>query len=241
MVQIRSRTVTAAVVWTGAAVFALSLGWFLYSYLIRFARPAPDDDGLRPILANVALFTVFAGHHSAVARAGVKAALRRRVPVEIERSLYTWTASLLFILVCACWQPVPGVWYELEGVWAIAGYAVQAIGLLLTARGAAAVDALDLAGVRPMLDAAHGHEPRHVPLETRGLYGFVRHPLYLAWALFVFGAPLMTATRGTFAVVSTAYLMLAIPWEERGLVQVFGSRYEAYRQQVRWRMIPFVY
>ena len=241
MVQMRRRVVTASFVWTGAAVFSLSLGWFLYSYLIRFGRPVAGGADPLVVLVNVALFTAFAAHHSALARSGIKSALRRHVPPGIERSLYTWTASLLFIAVCAFWRPVPGMWYELHGVWAIAGYGAQALGLALTARGGAAVDALDLAGVRPMLHAAHGSEPRHVPLETRGLYGFVRHPLYFAWALFVFGAPVMTATRGTFAVVSTLYLMLAIPWEERSLVEVFGERYEEYRRRVRWRMIPFIY
>ena len=32
--------------------------------------------------------------------------------------------------------------------------------------------------------------PRHVALETGGLYGFVRHPLYFAWVLMVLGPPL---------------------------------------------------
>ena len=51
----------------------------------------------------------------------------------------------------------------------------------------------------------------------------------------------MTGTRAAFAIISTVYLMLAIPWEERGLVATFGPQYEAYRQRVRTRMIPFVY
>ena len=62
----------------------------------------------------------------------------------------------------------------------------------------------------------------HVPLQTRGFYGFVRHPVYFAWVLMVFGAPHMTMTRLTFAVMSTAYLAIAIPFEERGLLDVFG-------------------
>jgi protein-S-isoprenylcysteine O-methyltransferase Ste14 len=41
--------------------------------------------------------------------------------------------------------------------------------------------------------------------------------------------------------VSTAYLALAIPWEERALVRTFGSEYEAYRRKTRWRMLPGVY
>jgi len=51
----------------------------------------------------------------------------------------------------------------------------------------------------------------------------------------------MTGTRAVFALVSTLYLAVAIPWEERSLVQVFGSDYERYRGTVRWRMIPFLY
>ncbi len=88
---------------------------------------------------------------------------------------------------------------------------------------------------------AHGPDRSNPPLTTRGLYAFVRHPLYFAWTLFVFGAPTMTGTRASFAIVSTAYLMIAIPWEERGLVATFGQQYEDYRRRVKTRMIPWVY
>ena len=111
----------------------------------------------------------------------------------------------------------------------------------LTIQSSAALGMLDLAGVAPLATARRGEPPAHVPLETGGLYEFVRHPLYFAWALFVFAAPEMTATRALFAVVSTSYLAIAIPWEERSLISTFGSEYEAYRRRVRWRMIPGVY
>jgi protein-S-isoprenylcysteine O-methyltransferase Ste14 len=35
--------------------------------------------------------------------------------------------------------------------------------------------------------------------------------------------------------------MLAIPLEERGLVQTFGADYVRYRERVRYRMIPGLY
>jgi protein-S-isoprenylcysteine O-methyltransferase Ste14 len=57
----------------------------------------------------------------------------------------------------------------------------------------------------------------------------------------VFGAAHMTGDRLAFAVTSSMYLFIAIPWEERSLVSTFGKQYEDYQHQVRWRVVPFVY
>jgi protein-S-isoprenylcysteine O-methyltransferase Ste14 len=230
-------TAAGLVAWTGAGLFLLSLLWFGYQYLSGFdSLPARLPAGAA-ITCDVALFSIFALHHSALARTGGKRLILRLAPPELERSIYTWTASLLFIGVCTFWQHVPGVVHILDGPWRVAGYGVQVVGLVLTVDSSRRLGVLDLAGVRQ----ATGAPERHPSLETDGVYGFVRHPLYFAWALMVFGAPSMTATRATFAIVSTGYLALAIPWEERGLVAAFGAQYESYRRKVRWRMIPGVY
>ena len=231
------------VAWIGAGLFAWSLGWFLYCYLIRYGRPAASDAVLFPLLVDVFLFSAFALHHSVLARNGIKRTIRRAVPAGLERSLYTWTASLLFLGVCTWWRPVPGVLYQLDGGWRAGAWAIQALAVVLTLRASSALDILDLAGVRDV-QRSEGDRPveRDTPqLTTRGLYGIVRHPLYFAWSLFVFASPTMTGTRAAFAVISTAYLVVAIPWEERGLIETFGPEYERYRRQVPARMIPFLY
>jgi methanethiol S-methyltransferase len=245
--------------WGGAAAFAASLAFFLYSYLVRFGRPAAGSSLVAPIVVDAVLFTVFALHHSLFARPFVKRRLfgvrpgpgpdRSRVrpgsergltpPVSpLERPAYVWIASLLFIAVCAAWRSVPGELYRLTGVFATTAYAVLAAGIIMTARGSARLDVLDLAGVRTV---SPSRPQKHVPLQTHGVYGFVRHPVYFAWVLMVMGTPHMTMTRLTFAVVSTAYLAIAIPFEERALLDVFGEEYRDYRKRVRWRMIPGVY
>jgi protein-S-isoprenylcysteine O-methyltransferase Ste14 len=228
-----------AFAWAGGTVFAGSLLYFLYSYLFRFyAAPRPRS-ALLPVTFDVALFSIFALHHSMFARGPVKAWLTRFVPAPLERSVYVWIASLLFIGVCAAWQLVPGDVYTLAGPWRAAAYLVQLAAIVMTGRASAALDVLDLAGIRNVGRARPQSGP--TTLRTSGLFGFVRHPLYFAWTLFVFATPDMTGTRLVFAVVSCAYVVVAIPWEERALVATFGTAYHAYRTRVRWRMIPFVF
>ena len=78
-------------------------------------------------------------------------------------------------------------------------------------------------------------------MQIRGPYRWVRHPVYLGWMLAVFGAAHMTAARLAFAITSSLYLVLAIPWEERSLEQEFPREYPPYRKLVRWRVVPYVY
>lgn len=244
------RPTAFAIAWAGTAAFAASLLWFLYAYQVRFgdpgaatasAVPRSGDSAAGAVLVNLLLFTLFAVHHSVLARTGAKRVVHAIVPPELERSLYTWVASLLFAAVCWWWRPVPGTLYRLDGIARVLAYGLQLAGLALTIQASRRLDVLDLSGVRAVQRAAHAAPPRHVPLETGGLYGVVRHPLYFAWALLVFAAPDMTATRFTFAAISTLYLALAIPLEERALLETFGPAYEDYRRRVRSRMIPGLY
>ena len=110
---------------------------------------------------------------------------------------------------------------------------MQLAGLWITARAAARIDPLELAGIHPA--------PRSGGLQTGGPYRWVRHPLYFGWALMVFGAAHMTGDRLAFASLTTIYLVVAIPWEERSLRRSFGDEYARYMRAVRWRMIPFIY
>ena len=234
-------SVMLAIAWAGGAVFVLSLSYFLYCYQQRFGSTVAGGPLWRPVAADVLLFSAFALHHSLFARTRAKAWIGRRLPGALERSIYTWVASLVFIAICWWWQPVPGLLYRWESPWRPLAYTLQVSGIVLTFLGARALDVLDLAGIRALLRSRTGAAPVHVPLSTTGVFGIVRHPLYFGWALLVWGTADMTATRAIFASVSCAYVAMAIAWEERGLIETFGSDYEAYRRRVRWRMIPFVY
>ena len=224
--------------WLGAVLFAASLAVFFYCYFVTFGRPEPAGPWLRATLFDVGLFSAFALHHSLLARSRFKALMGRIVSPTLERPVYVWAASILFMGVCLLWRPLPGVLYYVEGPPAVLLLGLQTAAIVMTIAASSAVGIQDLAGVGPLL------RPRpedHVPLRTTGPYGIVRHPLYLAWFILVFAAPHMTLTRFVFAMVSSGYLALAIPFEERGLISLFGDEYRAYRRKVRWRMLPGLY
>jgi methanethiol S-methyltransferase len=221
-------------VWVGGGLFVASIALTSWVYALWFGGRRPWA-GWEPILFDVALFSLFALHHSVFARAWMKAALASIVPERLLRSLYVWVASILLILVCLLWKPIGGEIYASRGWLRILHSIVQLTGVWLVARSVHAIDGLELAGIRrpPM--------PASDSLHVRGPYRLVRHPLYLGWILIVFGASHLTGDRFTFAVITSFYLLVAIPWEERSMEQLFGADYDRYKQQVKWRVLPFVY
>ena len=171
------------------------------------------------------------------------------MPASLERSTYVWIASLLLIAVCALWRPAPGVAWDVDGALRL----LQVGGVWLTLRSAAILDVRELAG---LADAASVRPPsaqddsarvlaRAPPLDvefrTAGPYGWVQHPIYAGWFLIVFAVVPMTMTRLTFAVVSGAHVLIAIPLEERSMRAGARHAYERYEAQVRWRLILGVY
>ena len=250
---------TTAVIyaWLGGLVFVASLAYFIYfhaSVLGHAAALAPHEAGaLQATAWNGILFSAFALHHSVMARTRAKQWIAAWLPSTLERSTYVWIASALFLATCLWWRRLPGELYAAEGLGRWAGYVVQLGGLALIMRSASMLDVLELAGIRQVSEprthpvapaesaaAPAGHPPRP-QLRVDGPYGMVRHPLYLGWVLVVFGAPYMTADRVLFACLSTVYLLLAIPWEERSMLGTFGDTYTQYAARVRWRLIPWVY
>ncbi|HEY3295933.1 MAG TPA: isoprenylcysteine carboxylmethyltransferase family protein [bacterium] len=77
---------------------------------------------------------------------------------------------------------------------------------------------------------------------TTGIYGVVRHPMYLGGLMYFFGAPLLLGSKYGLLIGLLLSLMFVarIFGEEKTLLTQFPD-YADYRQKVRHRLIPFVW
>ncbi len=75
-----------------------------------------------------------------------------------------------------------------------------------------------------------------------GLYGVVRHPMYAATVLLFLSMPLVLGSLLSFALLLLYIPILAkrIGNEEAVLTEGLEG-YAAYRERVRWRVIPFLW
>jgi len=130
------------------------------------------------------------------------------------------------------WRPMGGVVWSVEnqaGFWAIYGLYFFGWALLLICTFL--IDHFDLFGLRQVWRYLFGLEQSQVNFRTPWLYRQVRHPLYLSWLIIFWATPRMTAAHLVFAVATTAYIFLAIQFEERDLIRFYGESYRRYRNR----------
>ena len=182
---------------------------------------------------NVLLLLAFALSHSVMARPAFKRWWTRFVPDAIERSVYVLVSCAMVILLMWQWRPIGRTLWHVEGpVGRALVYTLFAAGWLFIPAVSLMINHFDLFGTRQVWLHLRGQAYTHLPFRTPLAYKLVRHPLYVGWIVGFWAAPTMTAGHALFAAVMTAYILAAIPLEERDLVAAYGARYEDYRRRV---------
>ncbi len=224
----------------GVVCYLVFLGVFLYAagFLGNFIVPKSIDSGpTSPLVVAIAvdagLLAIFALQHSIMARQWFKRAWTRVIPQAAERSTYVLFSSAALILLFWAWQPIGGIVWQFETPGArIAMQVICAAGWLIVLTSTFLINHFDLFGLRQVWLYLRGRPYTHLRFRTPAFYQHVRHPLYLGWLLAFWATPVMTAAHLLFSGLATAYILVAIRFEERDLVRLHGEQYRAYRERV---------
>lgn len=240
----RELTARVSVLIYGVACYALSLGVFVYAAgwisgighltpTALDARPAPGASSVAAAIAiNFALLLLFALQHSIMARPWFKHAWTRVVPAAAERSTYVLFSCAAMITMFWLWRPIGGVIWDVQTpALRTAVYAVYAAGWALVLLATFLINHFDLFGLRQVWLRFRGMPYSPLPFKTPVLYRVVRHPLYVGWLMVFWAAPTMTVAHLLFALGTSAYILLAIRWEERDLIAAHPE-YASYRSRV---------
>lgn len=230
----------AAIFAFGVFSYVVFLATFLYAFgfVGGFVVPTTLDGPPRMPFAqalaiDVGLLALFAVQHSVMARPAFKRAWTRVVAPPLERPIYVLASSLCLVAMFALWQPLGGVVWDLESPLArVAARAVFGFGWGLVLLTTFLINHFDLFGLRQVWFALRGEPYRPLKFVQPGPYRLVRHPLYFGWFCAFWGTPTMTGAHLVFALLTTAYILVAIRFEERDLLVEHGASYAEYRRRV---------
>lgn len=223
----------------GFVAYAVFLVSFLYAigFVGDFAVPKTIDSGATfplaaSILTNVLLLSLFAVQHSVMARPAFKRWWTQFVPARVERSTYVLLASLILLLVFWRWRPIPEVvWDARSTTLGAVLLGLFGIGWLMVLLSTFMINHFDLFGLRQVTLYFQRRPYTSLSFVKRGLYKVVRHPIMLGFVIAFWATSVMTYGHLLFAVVTTAYILVAIRFEEHDLVAEHQSAYEQYRHE----------
>jgi methanethiol S-methyltransferase len=218
------------------AVFLVSFLWavgFVGNYLVTKSIDVGGRTNLSgAIVVDLLLLGLFAIQHSFMARPAFKQWWAKLFPVACQRSTYVLLSSLILLLLFWQWRPIPMPIWQVGGMaaWLLIG--VSWLGWLIVLASTFMIDHFDLSGLRQAFFALRGAEIPSQSFKTPLLYKIVRHPLMLGFLLAFWATPEMTAGHLLFAIMTTAYILVGLQFEERDLIAQFGTTYQQYRRRV---------
>jgi methanethiol S-methyltransferase len=202
------------------------LSWWPLPTVDRFGS---SEQPLLAALIDLALVALFGVQHSAMARPWFKQHVLNWIPEGLERSTYVHTANAALFVLILFWQPIPlEVWDVGDGPAREVLWALFAVGWIVLFLGAWSFGMRELLGLEQVRAWSEGQ--RHVTLLKTGfLYRWLRHPMYVGVLLGMWATPRMSFGHLLLALAMTGYVLIAMRYEERDLMQRFGSRYNHWR------------
>jgi protein-S-isoprenylcysteine O-methyltransferase Ste14 len=205
---------------------------FFGNFLVPKSIDVGGTTNLREaIVVDLLLLGLFAVQHSLMARPAFKQGWAKILPVACQRSTYVLFSSLILLLLFWQWRPIPTPVWKIDEIAAWLPIGVYWLGWLIVLASTFMIDHFDLTGLRQAFALRGAEEPGQA-FKTPLLYKIVRHPIMLGFLLAFWATPAMTAGHLLFAIMTTAYILVGVQFEERDLIALFGATYQQYRHCV---------
>jgi protein-S-isoprenylcysteine O-methyltransferase Ste14 len=225
-------------------ILAYLIFFATFLYLIAFVGDLPwvavtvDRGGMAgsvplAVIVDLALIALFGLQHSIMARQGFKTAWKRIVPEPLERSTFVLFASLVLVILFLLWRPLPATMWSVgnqTGIYLLWG--LFGTGWLIVLLSTFLLSHFELFGLHQVWSHARGTSLPEPQFRQPLFYKMVRHPLYAGFFLAFWATPHMTAGHLLLALGMSAYMLIAIRYEERDMVGLFGKDYVAYQGRV---------
>jgi len=170
------------------------------------------------------------------------------VPREALRTVFMTVTAAAWLGVMFLWQPTDVLVFDLRPTLASAGIAPALVDeygplipfafVLLCLWMVVRHNPFRFCGIRQILSDPEGIDEmgrlrRAAPtrLLTTGMYGVVRHPIYLYLLASVVVRPVLSLDLAVWFVSLVVLLIVALPHEEKKLIAVFGDSYRDYQRR----------
>lgn len=194
--------------------------------------------GVMAVVINLVALSIFALQHSIMARPEFKKVWTKIIPEAIERSTYVVLSSAALALMFWLWQPFAAPVWDLSGT--LAGTLLMGgfwFGWLFVLASTFQLDHFGLFGLAQVFAKWKQKEYDGGEFRKPLFYRIVRHPIMLGFVIAFWCTPVMSQGHLMFAVVTTAYIWIALYLEERDLTALFGKEYTEYTHEVG-KLIP---
>lgn len=237
---------------TLSVLFSVSAYLIFFStflYLVAFLTGLPmvprsiDAGGdvssaVAAALVDIGLIGLFGLQHSVMARPGFKKMWVRLVPEPLERSVYVLLASCVLVLLFLLWRPISAEIWNVQNEWArYSLWALFAAGWAIVLTSTFLINHFELFGLQQVWLDIREKTAAAPQFRTPLFYRIVRHPLYVGFIIAFWATPRMTAGHALFATGMSLYIVVALIFEERDLVALFGDQYRRYQSQVG-KLVP---
>ncbi len=208
-------------------LFAVTV-WQLFWFLKDGVTSGPEGS----LLTNVVLALLFALPHSLLLHPKVRRRLSTWIAPPFYGLFYTVITCVTLLIIFACWRSSGPI------LWRFTGNARSLIEAAFYASWAALFYSLHLTGLghqtglTPWLAWVQRCPAPRREFAPRGLYRYLRHPVYVSFMGLVWFTPTMTLDHAVLTGVWTCYLLIGSWLKDRRLEYYVGDAYREYEARV---------